>query len=211
MCPTLLEYLFLTDTPLGAKQPSSSTSFRSPPASSTAMSLTPPPTQAPRAGNAAQADLYNKVFGNEGSDVSDLSDSGDERPSQRLAFPPRPAARSPSDSAERVDRDEEEEDRDDDDVYVPGTTSNAAKIPKFKKVAARETVDDNDDDEGVEESRKVRKKKKRRVDAPRRRVERREAAVDEEEAAPIYDEETRELSLYVEISTSWSTMQELLR
>ena len=148
------------------------------------MSDSPPSASAPRAGHATQADLYNQVFGGEGSDISDLSDSDNGRPAKRLAFPIR--HRSPSGSVAPED-DDDDDDRDD-DVYVPGTMSQAAKIPKFKRVTKEVDVDADADMEGEERKRK--KTKKRRVRTRARRVERREER--EEEAAPVYDEETRE-------------------
>ena len=128
------------------------------------------------AGGATQADLSAQAFG-EGSDLSDLSDSDDDQvPRPRLAFPSRPAARPRSVS-------EEDEDRDDDDAYVPATTSEPAKIPRFKKVSRDAEEDVEDEGEG-----RKRKKKKRRMESGRRRQPREEV---EEEPAPVYDAETR--------------------
>jgi len=153
------------------------------------MSASPAPTPLSQAGNATQADLYNQVFG-EGSDVSSLSDSEDERPRPRLAFPPRPPARSPSNSLPPEDKDDDDEDRDEDDVYVPGTTSNVAKIPNFKKTARQKDVDEDEDEDRATEKMK-RTKKKRRVEGGHRTTVRTED-VDDEEAAPVYNENTRE-------------------
>ena len=151
------------------------------------MSASLPGESAEQQGGAkTQNDLYNQAFG-EGSDLSELSDSEDERPRPRLPFPPRGSRRSPSGSATPEYRNDEDEDRDDDDVYLPGTTSNAARIPKFKKVSR------NEGEAHQNEERTKSRPKKKRVSSGRRRVERREVA-EEEEAAPVYDDETRELT-----------------
>ena len=145
------------------------------------------------AGAATQVDLYNQVFG-EGSDVSSLSDSEDEAPRRRLAFPPRPVQRPRSVSGSVPPEDEDRDE--DDDVYVPGTMDNTAKIPKFKKVPRRDTAEKMDGDRDVEEKRK-RKKKTRRVEGGRTRVERKDEAEAEAEAAPAYDEATREFDAWI--------------
>lgn len=164
------------------------------------MSLSSLPGTRPQAGQATQAALYNAVFG-EGSDVSSLSDSEDEQPRRRLPFPPRAAPVLRSASPENRDGEEDEDRDDEDDVYVPGTISNAAKIPRFKKVRSGGAVVDGDDEldgdgdgegEGGKADRKRRSKKKRRVEGGKRRTQSRDKG-EEEEAAPVYDESTREL------------------
>ncbi|KAK8865742.1 hypothetical protein IAR55_000888 [Kwoniella newhampshirensis] len=173
------------------------------------MSASPPPEAAPAP---AQAELYNQVFGGEGSDISD--DSGDEdgqrRPRGRLAFPKRPAAEGDDDGEtapalaiqDDVDVDvDDEKDEDEDEQYVPATATSSAKIPKFKRTkrhSGDEDDADEDDEEDVEEDeeerRRQRKKKKQRAEASRKRRDRSEGDIDvdeDEEAAPIIDAETQ--------------------
>ncbi|KAK4685435.1 transcription factor SPN1, partial [Tremellales sp. Uapishka_1] len=153
------------------------------------MSASPPPPEATLEATQEQGTqnaLYNQIFGGDGED-SDLSEDEDERPTGRLAFPPRQAARSesgtPAGDQSENDDDDEDEDR---DVYVPATESSAAKIPKFKKV--RKEADGGE--------KEVRKKKKRSEGAkPKRREREPRAEVaaddDDDDVAPVYDEATQ--------------------
>ena len=152
------------------------------------------------AGKATQAALYDQVFGGDGSDISDLSDSDEEQPPARLPFPPRPVPASPvAEHTGAVDEDDvdedEDEDRDEDDVYVPGTVTSAPKIPKWKKKPPKDDGQDAEgDDQDADEVGRRKKTKKRMEKRTGTRTRAPEPVEEDEEEAPVYDAETRELT-----------------
>lgn len=148
------------------------------------MSASPsPPPQHPI--QPTPTDLYQQVFGGEGSDVSDLSDEEDIRPPARRTLPTETQDTLPPDDDDDDEDEDEDRDQDQDDVYQPGTVETSAKIPKFKKVSR----DDNDEEVG---ERRHRKKKARKEKEGRSRRQREEVdGEDVEESLPVYDEETR--------------------
>ncbi|WVN85617.1 uncharacterized protein L203_100766 [Cryptococcus depauperatus CBS 7841] len=130
--------------------------------------------------NEAQDELYNQIFGGDGSDLSDDEDV----PVKRLAFPKRNQNAlddddEDEDEDERVDRQDDEdatiEASDEEDRYVPAT----ARIPTFKKKRSEDAGDDESGDDQAE--RKKRKKKK----SDRRREK------EDEEEVPVLDAATQ--------------------
>nr|ODN93282.1 transcription factor IWS1 [Cryptococcus depauperatus CBS 7841] len=120
--------------------------------------------------NEAQDELYNQIFGGDGSDLSDDEDV----PVKRLAFPKRNQNAlddddEDEDEDERVDRQDDEdatiEASDEEDRYVPAT----ARIPTFKKKRSEDAGDDESGDDQAE--RKKRKKKKKRRIALEERID----------------------------------------
>jgi hypothetical protein len=169
------------------------------------MSASPSPGPAEPVVTAQQSqaakDLYDQVFGGEGSDLSDTESEGEAPVAKRKAFPPRPAAVDDDDDDEDEDNrrrnqnsddDDDDDDREGDGAYVPGTLDAAAKIPKFKKRAV-DDMDAGEDDEGEQrpKDRKKKKTKKSKSNESRRREGDADGVPDEDEDAPALDDATR--------------------
>ena len=149
----------------------------------------PPSTFVPQ--GQTQTELYNKVFGGDASDISDLSDDDDE-------IPPRAGPQPAFDLDEEEDESEGEGEGEAEDRDGDFALESAVKIPKKKQA-----VEADADEDGEEQVAKKRKKKKQRDQERRPRSRRIDAEEDDDEAGPAYDEATREC-----ISTSAPTHAE---